>query len=90
MDDLEMSGHTFGGKVVVNLGTSEREDGLKYTAFLRVTRFSNLGILRGILKDHLCRKIKNLKKMGDHIQEQERLSRLETNMLALLYCNNNQ
>ena len=60
----------------MNLGTSEREHGLTYTAFSRVTKFSNLGILRGITKDRLCRKIKNLKKMGDRIREQERLSRL--------------
>ena len=83
-------GQTFRGKVVVNLGTSEREHGLTYTAFSRVTRFSNLGILRGISKDRLCRKIKNLKKMGDCIWEQEQLSRLESNALALLNSNNNQ
>ena len=82
-------GQTFRCKVVVNLGTSEREHGLTYTAFSRVTRFSNLGILRGISKDRLCRKIKNLKKMGDRIREQERLSRLETNTLAFLDSNNN-
>ena len=72
-------GQTFFGKVVVSLGSTEREHGITYTAFSRVTKFSNLGILRGISKDRLCTKIKRLKKMGVRIREQERLCRLERN-----------
>jgi hypothetical protein len=41
-------GQTIKGKLVVSLGPKEKEHGLTYVAFSRATKFSNIGIIRGI------------------------------------------
>ena len=74
-------------KVVVSLTSREKEHGLIYVAFSRVTKFSNLGIKdsEGISKNRLCIKIRNHPKMNKRILEEERLKKLEE--ITLKYFN---
>ena len=69
-------GQTIRGKVVVNLGSSEKEHGLTYTTFSRVTHFSDIGLRHGICKDRLCVKIRQHKKVAPRLREEARLRRI--------------
>lgn len=69
-------GQTIRNKIIVSLGKTEKEHGLTYTAFSRVQRFSDIGIIGGISQDRLCNKIKDLKKTQVRIKEETRLRNL--------------
>ena len=69
-------GQTIKGKVVADISSKEREHGLTYTAFSRVTVFSNFGLYSGISHQRLVQKILQHKKMQPRIDEEQRLSRL--------------
>ena len=56
-------GQTIRGKVVVDLGKTEKEHGLSYTAFSRVTRFNDIGVIGGLSRDRLIGKVRNHSKM---------------------------
>ena len=71
-------GQTLYGKVVVSLGEREREHGLTYTAFSRVKKMSNLGILGGLTFNRLTKSVRNQGKMALRMKEEKRLSRLVT------------
>lgn len=61
-------------KVLVNLGKTEKEHGLTYTAFSRVTKASDIGIDGGFPKDPLIDKVAKQAKMKAHIREESRLN----------------
>jgi ATP-dependent exoDNAse (exonuclease V) alpha subunit len=67
-------GQTLKCKVVVNLGKTEKEHGLTYTAFSRVTKASDIGILGGFPKDRLIDKVAKQAKMKARIREESRLN----------------
>ena len=69
-------GQTITNKMVVNLSSKEKEHGLTYTAFSRATKLSDIGLVMGICKDRLCRKVRTHKKMAPRIREEKRLNRL--------------
>ena len=60
-------GQTIKGKVVMNLGKTERECGLSYVAFSRATRLRDVGIVGGFTFERFTRMIKKHPKM--HIRE---------------------
>ena len=66
-------GRTIKGKVVVHLGKEEKEHGLTYTAFSRVTRFSDIGIADGFTAERLTPKIRKNKKVKPRILEERKL-----------------
>ena len=67
-------GQTLKCKVVVNLGKTEKEHGLTYTVFSRVTRASDIGIIGGFPKDRLIDKVAKQAKMKARIKEESRLN----------------
>ncbi|GFH56392.1 hypothetical protein CTEN210_12868 [Chaetoceros tenuissimus] len=67
-------GQTLKCKVVVNLGKTEKEHGLTYTVFSRVTRASDIGIIGGFPKDSLIDKVAKQAKMKARIKEESRLN----------------
>ena len=69
-------GQTIRGKLITDLGDNEKEHGLTYTAFSRVTNFSNFGIINGITLERFTTKIKGQKKVKPRRQEEQRLRRL--------------
>ena len=71
-------GQSMTGKVVVVLGNKEREHGLTYVAFSRVTNFKNLGIEGGMTLERFTKKIKDHGKMAPRIAEEARLRELAT------------
>ena len=83
----KVQGMTIPTKVVVSLTSREKEHGLTYVTFSRVTKFSNLGIKDSerISKNRLCIKIRNHLKMNKRILEEERLKKLEE--ITLKYFN---
>ena len=66
-------GQTIPGKVVISLGEKEREHGLTYTAFSRVKKMSNLGILGGMSYARLTKSIRNHVRMPLRVKEEKRL-----------------
>ena len=64
-------GQTIQSKVVVSLGKTEKEHGLSYTAFSRVTKPSDIGLLGGLPQNRLLQKIKGQSKMDPRIQEEK-------------------
>jgi hypothetical protein len=69
-------GQTFTGKIVADLGKSEREHGLTYTIFSRVTAFANLGIDGGLTLDRFTKSISTHEKMEPRKLEERRLAAL--------------
>ena len=68
-------GQTMPGKVASDLGCTEKEHGLTYTVFTRVTKCSNLDLINGITFDRLTKCIKNQKKLQERLKEEKRLQR---------------
>ena len=64
------------GKVVADISSKEREHGLTYTAFSRVTKFCDFGLINGITKHRLINKIYAHAKMKPRMDAEQRLSRL--------------
>jgi hypothetical protein len=66
-------GQSMSGKVVLNLGESEKEHGLSYVAFSRATRFDCIGLAgRGVSFERL-EKIKEGAKLKARVREEVRL-----------------
>ena len=80
----KVQGQTVDGKVVVDLGPTEKEHGLSYVAFSRVRRFQDLGVLGGCALERLTTKISGQKKMKNRLDEDARLARFQTQTLAYL------
>jgi len=80
----KVQGQTVDGKVVVDLGPTEKEHGLSYVAFSRVRRFQDLGVLGGCTLERLTTKISGQKKLKNRLEEDARLARLQTQTLAYL------
>ena len=57
-------GMSIKGKVVADLGRSEKEHGLTYTAFSRITNFTNFGLFNGITMNRLITSVFRHKKNG--------------------------
>lgn len=68
-------GQTIRNKVVVHLGDKEKEHGLTYTAFSRVTRSSDIGIDDGFPCDRLIEKVQKQHLMSSRINEERFLIR---------------
>jgi hypothetical protein len=66
-------GQTIRGRLVVKLGDAEKSHGLTYTAFSRVTRLSDIGIIGGLTRERIMEKIENGKGMKIRIKEEKRL-----------------
>ena len=69
-------GQTISSKVVVSLGKREREHGLTYTAFSRVRRATDIGIINGFPRDRLLTMIAKQAKMKPRIKEEKRLKKI--------------
>ena len=67
---------TIRGKVVIDLGSRELWHGVSYVALSRVTKFTNIGLKKGITKNRLCKSIKNQKQVKGRIAEEKRLDLL--------------
>ena len=63
-------------------GEKEKEHGLSYTVFSRVTRPSDLGLLGGLSRDRLLRKISTQSKMKPRIKEERRIDKLVRHTIA--------
>ena len=72
-------GQTITNKVVVSLGDTEKEHGLTYTAFSRVTKSCDIGIDGGFPRNRLLEKISQQKLMKSRIEEEKYLVRRATN-----------
>ena len=55
----KIQGQTICSKVVGNLGTQERSDGLSYVIFSRVHKFDDVAIDGGMTWEHITKKISN-------------------------------
>ena len=77
-------GQTIPGKVAISLGTREKEHGLMYTAFSRVKKMGNLGILGGMSYARLTKSIQKQSKMAPRIKEEKRLHRLSEQTISYL------
>ena len=77
-------GQTIRTKIILHLGKDEEEHGLTYTAFSRVTRFSDVGIFDGFEAPRFLIKIHMHKKMGLRLAKEKRYKVMETET-RLLY-----
>jgi hypothetical protein len=77
-------GQTIHGKVVINLGSKEKEHGLAYVAFSRATRFSSIGIIGGLAGERLTTQISQQKKLKLRVVEDQRLERLAQQTMRFL------
>jgi ATP-dependent DNA helicase PIF1 len=77
-------GQTIPGKLVADLGKTEKEHGLTYTVFSRVTNFLNIGIIGGLTCERFTSKIKNHAKVAPRLREETRLRRLATKTKTML------
>jgi hypothetical protein len=72
----KLKGKKFTTKIVLNLGSHEREHGLTYVGFSRATRLSLIGIQGGFTLERFTTKIKNHFKMAPRIKEEKQLHAL--------------
>jgi hypothetical protein len=77
-------GQTLQDKVVCELGTREPEAGITYTAFSRVTKLVNFGIIGGLTFDRFTTKIQNHPKVAGRKFEESRLRALASATVAML------
>ena len=80
-------GQTFRDKIVISLTDKEKEHGLTYTAFSRVTRSSDIGISGGFYRKRLTDEVANQKLMKDRLLEERKLKNY-TIKETLRYLNN--
>ena len=69
-------GQTLRCKVVADLCDREKEHGLSYTVFSRITKPQDLMIKGGVTCARLCLKIRSNNKMEPRMREERRLDRL--------------
>jgi len=74
----KLQGQTIRGTIVLHLGDREREHGLTYTGFSRVTKLINIAIAGGLSFERLTYTIRKGGKMKRRIKEEQRLKRLST------------
>ena len=77
-------GQTILGKVISELGPSEKEHGLTYTAFSRVKALCNFGIIGGLTLERFTSKIRNNAKVAGRIVEESRLRKLAATTVEYL------
>ena len=77
-------GQTMKGKVVAELSSREPEAGITYTAFSRVTRMLNFGIIGGLTFDRFTSKIRNHVKVAGRQLEESRLREIATRTVTYL------
>jgi ATP-dependent DNA helicase PIF1 len=77
-------GQTILGKVILVLGSKEKEHGLTYVGFSRTRRLEDVGLDGGISLDRITTKIKDQKKLKVRLREDRRLDALERETLAML------
>jgi hypothetical protein len=77
-------GQTLQDKVVCELGTREPEAGITYTAFSRVTKLVNFGIIGGLTFDRFTTKIRNHPKVAGRKLEESRLRASASATVAML------
>ena len=80
----KVQGQTIRGMLVADLGSKENEHGLSYTAFSRVTRLFNFGIIGGLTLERFTSKIKNQAKVAPRRVEESRLRTLAAATTARL------
>ena len=80
----KVQGQTLRSKVVAHLGEVEKEHGLSYTVFSRVTKPSNLGLIGGLSRERLTQKILSQAKMKPRMKEEKRLEKFVRKTLAFL------
>ena len=81
----KVQGQTIRGMLVADLGSKENEHGLSYTAFSRVTRLFNFGIIGGLTLERFTSKIKNQAKVAPRRVEESRLRTLAAATMARLH-----
>ena len=69
-------GQTLRGKVVIKLGSKEREHGLSYVAFSRARVLKNVGVIGGIDGGRLTNRIAGQTKLRKRLAEDRRLDEL--------------
>ena len=69
-------GQTIRSKIVLHLGSKEKDHGLTYTAFSRATRFSDIKIYDGFATIRRTDKIKQQVKMEGRIKEEEKYQKI--------------
>ena len=71
-------GQTIRNKIILNLGTREKEHGLSYVGFSRATKLSDIGITGGMSGNCLTSKISKMAKLKKRLKEDKLLDRLES------------
>ena len=69
-------GQTINNKIVLHLGSKEKEHSLTYTAFSRATRFQDVGCYDGVETSRFTKKIPGHKKMRPRLLEEKRYTSL--------------
>ena len=77
-------GQTLKGKVVCELGDKEPDAGITYTAFSRVTKMANFGIIGGLTYERFTSKIRDHSKFAGRIREEKRLRELSAKTIEQL------
>ena len=66
-------GQTICSKIILKLGSKEREHGLSYVAFSRATKLSDIGITGGLAQNCLITSVSSQKKLHRRLEEDKRL-----------------
>ena len=69
------------GKVVIDIGSHEMWNGVSYVALCRVTKFTNIGLKKGITRNRSHRSIKKHKKVKERLAEEKRLHLCEKTII---------
>ena len=69
-------GQTIRSKIILKLGSKEREHGLSYVGFSRATKLSDIGITGGLAGNCLTTSISIQKKIQRRLEEDIRLENL--------------
>ena len=69
-------GQTIHGKIILDLGKTEKEHGLTYVAFSRVKKLEDIGIIGNFSLERFVHKIASHKKMAPRKREERRLKKL--------------
>jgi hypothetical protein len=77
-------GQTLRNKVICELGNKEPDAGITYTAFSRVTKMENFGIIGGLPFDRFTSKIRNHPKFEGRVAEEKRLTELSAKTVERL------
>ena len=81
----KVQGQTITGKIVGDIGVTEKSDGLTYVLFSRVRKFSDVGIDGGLTYARLTRKIKTRVSLQRRILFEESVLKPLANNTLLTY-----